>query len=134
MVELSTDLFFLAVLTILSPVIVAVIKPIAEKLGFMWAQINQRTVSAAIGGLLGGLYRVPYLYRVLNGEAPPATVKEFILGGILAGLAGSTIMGIKNDVTSGAIVVNSKEGLAEVRKRTEAGKRKIPSPDEVREA
>jgi hypothetical protein len=134
MLDLSSDLFFMAVMAILSPIIVALVKPLFEKMGFLWAKINQRTVSAVIGGALGGIYRIPSLYTTLNGgETPPATVKEFILGGIMAGLAGSTIVGIMKDVGSGAIAVNSEAGIREVRRKTEAGKTRTPG-DTIRGA
>lgn len=114
---LGTDQFFIQVAAIIIPFVVGGIKMLAERRNSVWIRVNQPTVAALCGALLGALYHIDAVYRGLHGVSLPATatLADFILGGITAGFAASGLRSFVKDMTSGAITATTPADIAAMR-------------------
>ncbi len=97
--DLSNDIFFTTVATILIPLVVAILLALAEKTKFVWATVNQPSIAAFVGGILGALYHSEVVYAALNNAAPEGT--------LATGFAGSGIKSWAKDLRSGAITATT---------------------------
>lgn len=117
---LDNDAFFATVIMILIPFLVAIVLKVADSIGFIWAKVNQPTISAILGAVIGAIYHLESVYLTLNGVSPNGTLATFIVAGTTAGLGGAGLRSLVKDVTSGALGVNSVEDVQAMRKTTRA--------------
>lgn len=117
---LDNDAFFATIIMIFIPFLVAIVLKVADSVNFVWAKVNQPTISAILGAIIGAIYHAEPVYRTLNGLAPVGTLATFILAGTTAGLGGAGLRSLVKDVTSGALGVNSVEDVQAMRKTTRA--------------
>lgn len=120
---MGDDIFFSTIGVVLVPFIVAVIMFAADKTGFVWAKLNQPSIAAIVGGILGLLYHIEYVYQVLNGKVPDGTLATYIVGGITVGLAAAGAKSLAKDITSGAIKTTTREQVMDMRTRARAQSR-----------
>lgn len=118
---LNNDLFFQTITALAVPFIVAIIVATADKVGFIWAKINQPSIAALIGGLVGAVYHIEAVYSQLHGRLPQESLADFIGAGIIAGLAAAGVKSIFKDATTGAMTTNSPEGVMRMRERNGSG-------------
>ena len=118
---MESDIFFSTVASLVIPLLVAAAMSVLEKAGIVWAKLNQPTIAAVIGGVLGVVYHIEQVHFWLNNHPPEGTVASFIVGGIMAGLAGSGITSLAKDVRSGAITTGTKEGVMRMRRDNSSG-------------
>jgi hypothetical protein len=124
---MTNDVFFTTIVPLVVPFAVAILLAGCERAGIVWAKVNQPTIAALFGGVLGGLYRIEPVYVALNGTKPEGTLAAFIVGGIMVGFAGSGIKSFAKDVSSGAISATSEADIRKMRENASVNEPRIGS-------
>jgi hypothetical protein len=118
---MQNDQLFLTLSAMFIPFVVAILLALAEKAGFVWAKVNQPTIAAIVGAFIGALYHVDSIYVALNAKPPADTLGAFIMGGIMAGLAGSGIKSWVKDAKTGTLTAFTEADVLEMRRKNDSG-------------
>ena len=118
---MQNDQLFLTLSAMFIPFAVAILLALAEKVGFVWAKVNQPTIAAVVGAVLGGLYHIDGVYMALNDKMPSDTLGAFIMGGIMAGLAGSGIKSWVKDARTGTLTAFNEQDILDMRSKHDSG-------------
>jgi hypothetical protein len=109
--DLMNDIFFTTIAMLVIPLLAHAI----GKLG-VWFEVNQPTVSALLGAVLGAIYYQPTIYMALNKTTHEGTLAAFIVGGVGVGLAGAGVKSLVKDVRSGVIRATTEQDIRSLRK------------------